>query len=198
MRIQHWKSLTWKRVHPFIPHWSCYCVPVLWVVVVVVQSAICWHLWVDIHPFTNRMWSCQPYCQWRHPCPLHIALNLHPSSMDTLVDIHGRSHSFLFIHPRKVFLAWCWVIARPLSSCDVVLSLPPGVGLTWVGLVHLACAWQTPMHKGMPASDAMRRSWLRCRMLQCLCWSFTSYEGTIWCTTSWDLSSHLSLISLFH
>ena len=31
-------------------------------------------------------------------------------------------------------------------------------------------------------------------------WSFTSYEGTsvmIWCTTSWGLSSHLSLIFLF-
>ena len=89
--------------------------------------------------------------------------------MDTLADIHGRSHSFLFIHPREVFLAWCWVIARPLSSFGIaLLSFPPGVGLTGVGLVHLSHTWQTPMCKGTPASDAMRRSQLQCRMCEFL------------------------------
>ena len=73
--------------------------------------------------------------------------NLRPSSVDAPVDIHGRSHSFIFIHPREVFLAWHWVITRPLSSCGVVLlSLPSGVGLTGVRLVHLSHTWQTPMH----------------------------------------------------
>ena len=119
--------------------------------------------------------------------------------MDATVDIHGRSHSFLLIHPKEVFLAWCWVIARPLFSCGVVLlSLPPGVGLTGVELVYLSCTWWTPTYRGMPASDVMRRSQLQCRMWECLCWSFTSYEGTsvmIWHTTSWGLSSHLSLSS---
>ena len=53
---------------------------------------------------------------------------------DALADIHGRSHSFPFIHPREVFLAWCWVITRPLSSSGIILlSLNSGVGLTGVG-----------------------------------------------------------------
>ena len=57
--------------------------------------------------------------------------------MDAPVHFHGRSHGFPFTHPREqIFLAWCWVIARPLPSRGVVLlSLPSGVGLTGVGLV---------------------------------------------------------------
>ena len=85
--------------------------------------------------------------------------------------------------------------------CIVLLSLPLGVGFPpGAGLVHLSHAWQTPTHKGTPASDVMRRSQLWCRTCEFLCWSFTSYEGTsvtIWCTTLWGLSSHLSLIFLF-
>ena len=147
------------------------------------------------------MQACQPFCQGRHPHPLHIAWNLHPSSVDALVNAHGRSHRLPFIHPREIYLAWCWVITRPLSSCGIVLlSLPLGVGLTGVGLVHPSHTWHTPMCKGMPVSAARRRSQLWCRMHEFPCWSFTSYEGTsvaIWHTTSWDLSSHLSLIFLF-
>ena len=155
------------------------------------------------HPSLHQMhmWSCQPFLQRRHPCLLHITWNLHPSSVDAPVDVHGRSHSFPFIHPREVFLVWCWLITRPLSSCGIVsLSLPLGVGLTGVGLVHLSHTWWTPTHKEMPASDTMRRSQLWCRMHECPCWSFTLYEGTsvvIWHTTWWGLSSHLSLIFLF-
>ena len=122
---------------------------------VIIQSTIWWYLWVDIYPSTKHMWSCQPFCQWRHPCPLHIAWKLHPSSGDAPVDINRRNHSFPFIHPREVFLAWCWVIARLLSSW---------LGLTGVGLVHPSHAWWTLMHRGMPVSDTMRRSQLWCRM----------------------------------
>ena len=185
----------------FITQWSCYHDPVLWAVVVVIQSAVQWHLWADIYPSTKHMWSCQPFCQWRHPHPLHVTWNLHPSSMDALVDIHGRNHSFPLIHPREVFLAQHWVVTRPSSSSGVVLLLvPPEVGWTGVGLVHLSHTWWTPIHKGMPVSDNTRRSQLQYRMHECPCWSFTSYKGTsvaIWCTTSWGLSSHLSLIFLF-
>ena len=142
----------------------------------------------DIYPSAKCIWSC------RHSCPLHIIWSLHPSSVDALVDVHGRSHSFPFIHPREVFLAWCWVIGRPPSPHGIVsLSLPLGVDLTRLGLSH---TWQTPTNKGMPASDLTRMSQLQCRTHDCLHWSVTSYEGTsvaIWQTTSWGLSSHLSL-----
>ena len=67
-------------------------------------SAIHWHLLVDIHPSTKCMWSCWPFYQRRYPHLLHITWNLCPSSVDALADIHGRSHSFPFIHPREVFL----------------------------------------------------------------------------------------------
>ena len=167
---------------------------------VVIQSTIQRLLWADVYPSTKCTWSCMPFYQWRHPCPLHINWNLHPSSVDALVDVHRRSHSFPLILPREVFLAWHWVVTRP-SSCGVVLLLLPlGVGLTGVGLVHLPHTWQTPTYKEMPVSDAMRRSQLWCRMHEYLCWSFTSYQGTsvmIWCMISWGLSSHLSLIFLF-
>ena len=194
------KSITWRGVHPF-------------------------HTLVVLLPQSNSLSSCggQPvhyllasmgWClspqthmnmlvilSRRHPCPLHITWNLHPSSVDTPVDIHRRSCSFPFIHLREVFLAWCWVITRPLSPCDVVLlSLPLGVGLTGVGLVHPSCAWWTPTCKGTWASDTTVRSWLWCRMHEFPWSSFTSYEGTsvmIWNTTSWGLSSHLSRIFLF-
>ena len=185
----------------FIPQWSCYCNSILWAVMVVSQSAIHWHLWSDIYPSTRCTWACWPFCPRRHPHFLHITWTLHPSSVDTPVDIHRRSHSFPFIHPKEVFLAWCWVIARPLFSCGIVmLSLPPGVGLTGVGLVHLSLTWQTPTCKEMPASDAMKRSCLWCRMCEFPYWSLTLYNGTsvvIWHTTSWGLSSHLSMIFLF-
>ena len=132
--MNHWK--TWHGgVHThFIPQWSCYCDPALWAIMVVIQSIIQRHLWADIYPSTKHMQSCQPFCQSRHPWPLPITWNLHPSSVDAPVDIHGRSHSFPLIHPREAFLVWHWVIARPSSSCGVVLlSLPLGVGWTGVG-----------------------------------------------------------------
>ena len=125
----------------------------------------------DVYPSTKHMQSC------RLPCPLHVTWSLHPSSVDPLVDVHRRSHSFLLIHPREVFLAWCWVYMRPSSSHGIVLlSLPLGVGLTVVGLVHWSHTWQTPIHKGMSASDATKRSLLWCRTHDCPCWSVTSYE----------------------
>ena len=162
----------------------------------VVQSTIWWHLQAgDIYPSAKCIWSC------RHPLPLHITWSLHPSLVDTPADVHGRSYSFPLIQPREVFLAWCWVITRPLSSHGVLsLSLPLGMGLNGVGLVHLSHAWWTPSHKGMPVSVTMRRSQLWCRTPDCPCWSITSYKGmsvAIWCTTSYGSSSHLSFIFLF-
>ena len=177
------------------PLWSCCHDSVPWIVMAVIQSTVWRHLWVeDIYPSTKCMWSC------RHPLPLHITWSLHLSLVDVLADVHRRSCNFPLIHPREVLLTWCWVVTRPLSVCGIIsLSLPLGVGLTWVGLVHQSHAWQTPTHKGTPVSDTIRRSQLWCRMHDCPCWFITSYEGmsiAIWCTTLWGLSSHLFLIFL--
>ena len=121
--------------------------------------------------------------------------------MDAPVDVHRRSHNFLLIHPRGVWLDWHWVFARPLSTCGVILlSLPLGVGWTGVGLVYWSHAWQTPTHKETPVSDAMRRSQFQWRMHDYLHWSITLKEGTsvmIWLATLHASSSHLSLIFLF-
>ena len=95
------KNLTWRGAYLLhTPQWSCCHDQVPWVVVVVIQSAIWWHLWAgDYYPSAKCMWSC------RHPLPLHITWRLHLSSVDSSVDIHGRSHSILLIHPREVLLA---------------------------------------------------------------------------------------------
>ena len=94
---------------------------------------------LDIYPSTKFMQSCWPFCHWRHPHPLHITWNLHPSSVDAPVNVHGRSHSFPLIHPREVFLASCRMIARPSSSCGIILlSIPLGVTawLWWGWYIH--------------------------------------------------------------
>ena len=114
----------------FIPQWSCNHIPVLWAVMVVVQSAIHWHLWVDIYPSTRCMPACWPFCPARHPCLLHIAWNLHESSVDALADILRRSCSFPFIHPWEVFLAWCWVI---IFLWHYLAVIPSGSRLDWDG-----------------------------------------------------------------
>ena len=78
------------------PQWSCYHDSVPWVVMVVIQSTIQWHLWAgDVYPSAKCMKSC------KHPLPLHITWSLHPSSVDTLVGVHRRSHSFPSITPGK-------------------------------------------------------------------------------------------------
>ena len=155
------------------PLWSCNCDSVPWIVMVVIQSTVWWHLQAeDVYPSTKCTRSC------RHLLPLHITWSLHPSSVDSQADIHGRSHNFPLILPQEVLLAWYWMVARPLSTHGVIsFSLPLGVGLTWVGLVHLSHAWQTPTHRGMPVSDTMRRRRLQCRMHDCPHW-FIIWKGT--------------------
>ena len=90
------------------------------------------------HPMASIGWDVYPSAKCTQSCRLsywlHITWSLHPSSVDAPADVHGRSCSFPFIHPREVFLAWCWVYIRPPSCHGVVsLSLPLGVGLTGGG-----------------------------------------------------------------
>ena len=131
----------------------------------------------DIYPSAKCMRSC------RHPLPLHITWSLHPSSVDALADVHGRSHSFLLIHPREVFLAWHWVIARPLSSHGIVsLSLLPGSRLNWGGAgTSVPCLADTHTQGNASFWCNKRRSQLWCRGT---CDLYYHTEG-------W--SSHLSL-----
>ena len=83
---------------------------------------------------------CLHTCSFGGLQPHHITCGPHPSSVDALVDVHGRSHNFFFFHPREALLVGHWVIALPLSSCDI-LFFPPLTEevLHGVGLVHLSC-----------------------------------------------------------
>ena len=113
-------------------------------------------------------------CSFQGLQPHHITWGLHPSSVDAPVDIHGRSHNFLFLHPREALLVGHWVTTLPLFSCDVHFFSPlTEVVLHGVGLLYLSCAWQLSIHKGMPTSDAVRRSQFWWRMHDLLCWFVT-------------------------
>ena len=55
------------------------------------------------------------------------------------LDIHGRSHNFLFIHPREALLVGHQVTALPLFSCGIPFHSTSYRGsLAWDGLVHLS------------------------------------------------------------
>ena len=123
---------------------------------------------IDVIPYalhTCSFWSLQPN---------HFTCGLHPSSVDAPVDVHDRSHNFLFFHPREALLVGCQVTTLPLFSCGILFSsLLTEVVLHGVGLVHLSHAWQLPIHKGMPTSDMTRRSRFWWRTHDHLCWFIT-------------------------
>ena len=79
-------------------------------------------------------------CSFQGLQPDHITSGLHLSSVDTPVDVHGRSCNFLFSHPREAILVGHQVTALLLSSCGVLFFSPlTQVVLHGVGLVHLSC-----------------------------------------------------------
>ena len=124
---------------------------------------------IDIIPFTSHI------CSFQGLQPSHITCGLHPSSVDTLVDVHGRSCNFPFFHPREALLVGCQVTALSLFSCGVLLLPPPAeVVLHGVGLVHLSHVQWLPIHKGMPISDVTRRSQFWWRTHHHPCWFITS------------------------
>ena len=59
-------------------------------------------------------------CSFQSLQPSHITCGLHPSSVDTLVDVHGRSCNFPFFHPREALLVGHQVTTLPLSSCGIL------------------------------------------------------------------------------
>ena len=78
-------------------------------------------------------------CSSRGLQPNQFTCGLHPSSVDTPVDIHDSSHNFPFFHPREALLVGHWVTALPIFSCGVLSSsAPEEVVLDGVGLVHLS------------------------------------------------------------
>ena len=106
--------------------------------------------------------------------PNHFTWGLHPSSVDALVDVHDPSCNFPFFHPREALLVGHWVTALPGFSCGILSSSPPKeVVLHGVGLAHLSHVLWLPIHKGMPTSDATRRSWFQWRTRDHPCWFVT-------------------------
>ena len=97
---------------------------------------------IDVVPSALQM------CSFQGLQPHHITQGLHPSSVDTPVDIHGRSCNFLFFHPREALLVGHQVIALPFSSCGILFLLPLAeVVLHGLGLVHLSHVCWLPIHK---------------------------------------------------
>ena len=178
----------------------------------------CWESWhrgilthyippMVLQSWLNSMSSCGSHSVcclvalkgWRHlhlppnaydPVDIHIHYMLPEVFTLPLWTPHRKSHNFPLIHPREVLLVWHWVVAWPLATHVIILlPLPLGVGLTGVGLVHQSHAWWTPTHKGMPVSDAMRRSWLWWRMCDCLHWSCHFIGGDCWLQS--DTTPHM-------
>ena len=100
------------------PQWPCCHESVPWVVVVVIQSAVQWHLWAgDIYPSAKCTWSC------RYPLPLHATWSLHLSSVEALVDILGRS-------------AWWTPAHKETTVSDAMRRVSCGVGHVTVCIGH--------------------------------------------------------------
>ena len=163
-------GVTYPLHSPLVFDWPC----LLW------PSSMsgCIHCWVHYLPASmgsNITPSALCTCSFQGLQPHHITCGLHPSSVDSLVDIHGRSCNFLFIHSREALLVGHQVTTLPLFSCGIYF-LPPltEVVLCGVGLVHLSRVWWLPIHKGMPTSDVMRRSQFRWRPHDFPCWFATS------------------------
>ena len=78
-------------------------------------------------------------CSFQGLQPNHITCGLHPSPVDAPVDVHGRSHNFLFFHSPEALLVGHQVTTLPLSSCGILFFSPlTEVVLHGVGLVHLS------------------------------------------------------------
>ena len=87
----------------------------------------CIPLWVHYPPASmgiDIIPSAWHMCSFQNLQPNHFTCGLHPSSVDDLVDVHGRSCNFPFFHPREAFLVGCWVTTLPLFSCGVPFSSP--------------------------------------------------------------------------
>ena len=93
----------------------------------------------------STSYRCPPsalhMCSFQGLQPSHFTCGFHPSSVDALVDVHGPSHNFPFVHPREALLVGHWVTTLPSFSCGVLSSSTPmEVVLHGEGLVHLSCA----------------------------------------------------------
>ena len=113
---------------------NCDLVPL--VVTSVSRFTIQWHLWAATSfPQPN---VCVPFVIYSH---VTLPVVFTPSSVDALVDVHGRIHNFQLIHLREVLLTGHWVTALPIFSCGIISVSPiVEVGLYGVGLVHLSNA----------------------------------------------------------
>ena len=69
---------------------------------------------IDIVPSALRM------CSFQGLQPSHITCGLNLSSVDGPVDVHSRSHNFLFSHPREALLVGHQVTTLPLSSSGIL------------------------------------------------------------------------------
>ena len=137
---------------------------------------------IDIMPsalWTCSFWSLQPN---------HFTCGLHPSLVDTPVDVYGISHNFPFFHPREALLVGHQVTTLPLFSCSILFFITSDRGsLAWGGAgtpVPCMMAAHTQGNANLWHDEKKLVSVEDCDHL---CWFVTSKEGTI----SHDLTHHL-------
>ena len=124
------------------PQWSCCCDSVPWVA------------WQSFSLLSDGIYGLETSIPLPNACdPVDIQFHYtlpevftHPQwmlwwmSMGKVVASHWST--------REVFLAWCWVITRPLSSCGSLAVTPLRSGLNWGGAAtSVLCLADTP-HTG--------------------------------------------------
>ena len=142
--ILHWRSrqtlpffLTQGLLTHFTPPvsvWSCLPCPSSVIGCIPLGVTICQHQQASII-IPSALCTCSFQCLQPH----QVTCGLHPSSVDAPVDVHGRSCTFPFFHPREALLVGCWVTTLPLSSGGILFLSPlTEIVMHGVGLGHLS------------------------------------------------------------
>ena len=135
-------------------------------------------LWGSLSASINRHWCCSLHLMYvfllRSAATSHY-LRSSPILSGCSSRCPWQKSQLPIFPPQESLLVGHWVTALPFSSCDILFLSPLAeVVLHGVVLVHLSHVWWLPIHKGMPISDATRRSQFWWRIPDLPCWFITS------------------------
>ena len=142
-QFHDWSHFSWGSLSAIINGYRCHSLCLMYMFLLRSAAKSC-YLW-----YSPVLSGCSSRCPWQK-----LQLPVFP--------------------PREALLVGHWVITLPLSSCGILFFSPPTeVVLHGVWLVHLSHVWWLPIHKGMPISDAVRRSQFQWRTYDHPCWFIT-------------------------